>query len=125
MNKNGFVIIDCVLSVFIITTTILPILHYITIYTNNSITSFNYYQASILAENELETLKGKIKFGSSNGVIEKKSLNNYHFTKNIKKQNYEVYTDFSQEEDNLVKVSVKVQWQEDNKYKEFELESLL
>ena len=125
MNKNGFVIIDCVLSVFIITTTILPILHYINIYTNNSITSFNYYQASILAENELETLKGKIKFGSSNGVIEKKSLNNYHFTKNIKKQNYEVYTDFSQEEDNLVKVSVKVQWQEDNKYKEFELESLL
>lgn len=125
MNKNGFVMIDCVLSVFIITTTILPILHYITIYTNNSITSFNYYQASILAENELETLKGKIKFGSSNGVIEKKSLNNYHFTKNIKKQNYEVYTDFSQEEDNLVKVSVKVQWQEDNKYKEFELESLL
>ena len=125
MNKNGFVMIDCVLSVFIITTTILPILHYINIYTNNSITSFNYYQASILAENELETLKGKIKFGSSNGVIEKKSLNNYHFTKNIKKQNYEVYTDFSQEEDNLVKVSVKVQWQEDNKYKEFELESLL
>ena len=125
MNKNGFVMIDCVLSVFIITTTILPILHYITIYTNNSITSFNYYQASILAENELETLKGKIKFGSSNGVIEKKSLNNYHFTKNIKKQNYEVYTDFSQPEDNLVKVSVKVQWQEDNKYKEFELESLL
>ena len=44
---------------------------------------------------------------------------------NIKKQNYEVFTDFSQAEDNLVKVSVKVQWQEDNKYKEFELESLL
>lgn len=58
-------------------------------------------------------------------LLRKKSLNNYHFTKNIKKQNYEVYTDFSQAEDNLVKVSVKVQWQEDNKYKEFELESLL
>ena len=125
MNKNGFVLIDCLISAFVITTAILPILYYVTIYTNNSITSFNYYQASILAENELETLKGKIKFGSSNGVIEKKSLNNYHFTKNIKKQNYEVYTDFSQAEDNLVKVSVKVQWQEDNKYKEFELESLL
>ena len=126
MNKNGFVMIDCVLSVFIITTTILPILHYITIYTNNSISSFNYYQASVLAENELENLKGKINFESSNGVIDRNIVQSSTTEKNINGKNFNIKTEvFPQSDTNLLKVTTTVKWIEQEKSKEFELESLL
>ena len=126
MNKNGFVLIDCLISAFVITTAILPILYYVTIYTNNSISSFNYYQASVLAENELENLKGKINFESSNGVIDRNIVQSSTTEKNINGKNFNIKTEvFPQSDTNLLKVTTTVKWIEQEKSKEFELESLL
>ena len=71
-------------------------------------------------------MKGKINFESSNGVIDRNIVQSSTTEKNINGKNFNIKTEvFPQSDTNLLKVTTTVKWIEQEKSKEFELESLL